>query len=151
MADDSKILAAIEEQKSAYAAMEKAMKDGNKEVLAKAEQAYDKAKQTADGMKAVQDAQNAQQAKLEELELAVKSAAALGGGKPKSEYSEPQQAYNAAFADALRSGLRRFLCLVRLSWLLSDSAYSRAKNRKLPLWSLGSSSKTWCGTRSYAH
>lgn len=104
MAEDSKILAAIEEQKTAYAAMEKAMKDGNREVLAKAEQAYDKAKATADGMKAVQDAQAAQQAKLEELELSIQSAAVIGGGKKPGEYNDAQQAYNASFATALRNG-----------------------------------------------
>lgn len=101
---DSEIMKALDAQKEAFAAFQEAVKNDNKEAMAKSEQAYSEAKDRADRLQKSLDAQNK---RLEKIETDLSTAADLGGKNRDNELSPKQQEYGDAFSKALRCGVSK--------------------------------------------
>jgi|GEM_PF-227203 HK97 family phage major capsid protein len=102
MSETTVILTKIEEQQTAYAALQDAIKKENKEAQDKALEHYNQAKKQADAAFALQEANKAQ---LEKIEADVAQLAATGGGGKNggSKYNEAQTKYRDEFAKSLRN------------------------------------------------
>ena len=101
---DSEIMKALDAQREAFAAFQEAVKTENKEAAAKAENAYNEAKDLANRLQTSIDAQNK---RLERIETDLATAAALGNKSDAAALTPKQQEYQAAFASALRGNFSK--------------------------------------------